>query len=432
MRSTLLPCAMTVVVVSLFPPAVGAQDVPLSQLLPQLIQSEVRLAPPPPGFISHEAHFIPGQDQVLAPVLFNQQIVTQLATFPIGSSSGGFSFTFDPTLGTFERATQSFGPAFAERALTNGKGKLTFGVNTQYSNYSSFEGQNLDNGDVKFYLRHEDSGGLFFEGDLVEAALALDLSSSTTTAFANYGVTDRFDVAVAVPIVRVSMNARINAEVLPFATPNIPGIHVFPNGQKTSSFASSGNASGLGDILVRSKYRFLDAAGGGLAAGVDLRLPTGDDDNLLGTGATAITGTLIGSTTIGRIAPHFNVGFTKSSSGDIVDAPDEFGYRFGAEFVASPKITLATTFIGRTLIDAGRLELTRTSWDFRNNLGVPGNASFDEYALRGGSLNLATLAMGTKVNVVGNVLLSANLLVALSSAGVTARVTPVFGIDYSF
>ncbi len=432
MRPILLSCAVTVIVGSLLPAAATAQDVPLSQLLPQLIQSEVRLAPPPPGFISHEAHFIPGEDQVLAPYLFNQQLVTQLATFPIGSSSGGFSFKFDPTLGTFERATQSFGPAFAERALTNGKGKLTFGVNTQYSSYSSFEGQDLENGEVKFYLRHQDSGGLFFEGDLVEAALDLDVSSSTTTVFANYGVTDRFDVALAVPIVYVSMNARIDAEVLPFSTPNIPGLHVFPNGTKTSPFSSSGSASGLGDILVRSKFRFMDSTGGGLAAGVDIRLPTGDAENLLGTGATAITGTLIGSNTMGRWAPHFNVGFTKSSSGDVVNAPDEFGYRFGVEFVASPKVTLLTTFIGRTLIDAGRLELAPTTWHYTNAMGVPGSTTFEEYVLRDESLNLATLAMGTKVNVAGNFLVSANLLVALSSAGVTASVTPVFGIDYSF
>ncbi len=432
MRPTMLRCVVLAVAACLQPALCAAQDVPLSQLLVQLIQSDVRLAPPPAGFPSHEAHFIPGDDQRLAPALFNQQIVTQLATFPIGSPSGGFSFTFDPTLGTFERATQSFGPAFAERALTNGKGKLTFGVNTQYSNYSSFEGQSLDNGDVKFYLRHEDSGGLFFEGDVVEAALDLDLSSSTTTAFANYGVSDRFDVALAVPIIRVSMNARIDAEVLPFSTPNVPGIHVFPNGTKNAAFSSSGSASGIGDVLVRTKYRFLDSPGGGLAAGVDLRLPTGNDEELLGTGAAAVTGTLIGSTTVGRFAPHFNVGFTKSGSGDVVNAPDEFGYRFGTEYVVTPTVTLTGTFIGRTLIDAGRLQLSTTSWSFRDNMGVMGNTTFDEYTARDGALNLATLAVGGKFNVAGNFLVSANVLVALSSAGVTARVTPVFGVDYSF
>jgi hypothetical protein len=432
-RSAPICLAAFVACATLTPATARAQqDVPLSQLLVRLIQSEIRLAPPPPGFISHEAHFIPGSDQLLAPALFNQQIVTQLATFPIGSPSGGFSFVFDPTLGTFERTTQSFGPAFAERALTNGEGRLTFGVNTQYSRYTSFEGQDLRNGDVTFYLRHEDSGGLFFEGDIVEAALNLDLSSSTTTIFANYGVSERFDVALAVPIVRVNMTARVDAEVLPFATPNIPGIHVFPNGTKNAAFSSAGSAAGIGDLLVRSKYRFFDAAGGGLAAGVDVRLPTGNDEDLLGTGAAAVAGTLIGSTTVGRWAPHFNVGFTKSGSGNIVNAPDEFGYRLGTEFIATPTVTLNTTLIGRTLIDAGRLQLTDTTWNFVNNLGVPGSTSFQEYTVRGDSLNLVSLAMGGKFNVAGNVLVSANVLVALSSAGVTARVTPVVGIDYSF
>jgi hypothetical protein len=175
------------------PAAAAAQgEAPLSQMLTRLIQSEIWLAPPPPGFPSHEAHFIPGEDQQLAPYLFNQQIVTQLATFPIGSSSGGFSFTFDPSLGVFQRASDTFGPAFAERALTNGRGRVTFGANYQRSSYGSFNGQSLDGGDITFYLRHIDSGGLFFEGDVVEAKLALDLDSTTTSFFVNYGVTDNF------------------------------------------------------------------------------------------------------------------------------------------------------------------------------------------------------------------------------------------------
>src|SRR5690606_30243058 len=115
----------------LVPASAMAQDQPLSQMLTRLIQSEIRLAPPPPGFPSHEAHFVPGQDQELAPYLFNQQIVTQLATFPMGSPAGGFSFTFDPTLGVFQRATDTFGPSFADRALTNGQGRLTIGANFQ-------------------------------------------------------------------------------------------------------------------------------------------------------------------------------------------------------------------------------------------------------------------------------------------------------------
>src|SRR5882762_8750529 len=87
----------------------SAED--LSKLLVNLIQADILL----PN-TSHSAHFAPGADQQIAPFFFNQQIVSQLATFPLGSSSGGFAYRFDPTTGTFQRATDSFGPSFAERA----------------------------------------------------------------------------------------------------------------------------------------------------------------------------------------------------------------------------------------------------------------------------------------------------------------------------
>lgn len=413
------------------PAAARAQDVPLSQLLVDLVQSDIRLAPPSVGQ-SHEAHFLPGADQQLAPYFFNQQLIVQLGTFPIGSPSGGFSYMFDSATGTFQRATQSFGPAFAERALTVGRNRFTIGANYQYANYNSFEGEDLGNGDMRFYLRHSPIANLFFEGDLVEAALKLDVSSSTTTLFGNFGLTDEWDLAVAVPFQRVSMDAEVDATVLRLATGSTSPIHTFPNGTTTQTFASSGDASGIGDILVRTKYRFLDTPGGGLAVGGDLRLPTGDDENLLGTGATQATITLIGSSTSGRFSPHFNVGYTASSSGDLVGIPDEFGYRVGTELYTNPRVTLSADVIGRTLFDAGRLEWQDTTFEYRDAANNPGSAVFRELNSTDKALNLTSLAVGGKFNVAGNLLINANVLVSLTSRGLTSRVTPVIGADYSF
>ena len=67
------------------PRQANAQDVPLARLLVELIQSDVRLASN-----THDAHFIPGAEQQIAPFFFNQQLVTKLATVPIGSPAGGF------------------------------------------------------------------------------------------------------------------------------------------------------------------------------------------------------------------------------------------------------------------------------------------------------------------------------------------------------
>jgi hypothetical protein len=409
-----------------------AQDVQLSELLVNLIQSDVRLAPPPPGFQSHEAHFLPGVNQQLAPYLFNQALVAQLATFPTGSPTGGFAFTFDAATGTFERATSTFGPAFADRALTNGRGRITFGANFQYSNYSTFEGNDLDDGAIKFYLAHEDlPGSIFFEGDLVEAALNLDLTSATTTVFANFGVTNELDVAVAVPIVHVNMDAQIDATVLRLATPG-QAIHAFPGGATSASFSDSGSATGISDVLVRGKYRFFSGAGGGVAGGVDVRLPTGDSENLLGTGAAAVTFSLIASTTNGRFAPHFNVGYTASGESDVVTLADEFVYKFGSEFEAAPTVTLNADFLGRSLRDVTRLELTDVVHTYFNAAGTPGSTTFSEYVATGGTLNVMDLALGAKFNVAGNLLINANVLLALNDSGVRAKVTPVFGFDYTF
>src|SRR5262245_18395254 len=62
----------------------SAQEIPLSEVLVRVIQGEVVLAGPPPGstFPSHAAHFVPGEEQELTPFIFNQAIVSQLATYP--------------------------------------------------------------------------------------------------------------------------------------------------------------------------------------------------------------------------------------------------------------------------------------------------------------------------------------------------------------
>ena len=59
---------------------------------------------------------LPGLIGGAAAADFNRAIVRQLSGFPLGSSAGGFTFTFDPVRQTFMRSSDSFGPTFAERA----------------------------------------------------------------------------------------------------------------------------------------------------------------------------------------------------------------------------------------------------------------------------------------------------------------------------
>jgi hypothetical protein len=52
-------------------------------------------------------------------------LLVELATLPITSSAGGFSYRLDPGLGTMMRSSDSFGPFFAERSLTIGRRQST-------------------------------------------------------------------------------------------------------------------------------------------------------------------------------------------------------------------------------------------------------------------------------------------------------------------
>ena len=68
-----------------------------------------------------------------------------------------------------------------------------------------------------------------------------------------------------------------------------------------------------------------------MALGVDLRLPTGDERNLLGTGAPGVSPFLAWSGNFGALSPHLNGGYQwngdsilggEPGSGETADLPD--------------------------------------------------------------------------------------------------------------
>jgi hypothetical protein len=393
---------------------------------------------------SHAAHFVsqPNAQETLRQL--NRGIASQLSTFPLGSSSAGFTYTFDPELGVFNRSTETFGPVFAERPLTAGKGKLSFGVTQLHATYDRFEGQDLRDGDIKLYLIHEDTNrdasnlNPWFEGDIIEAALSIDLKNDTTVLYANYGVSDRFDVGIAVPYQRLDLDARIDARIEHLATAPDPFVvHTFPEGEGDDlSFLESGSASGIGDVVLRGKYNFHRSASASLAAALDLRLPTGDADDLLGSGATQAKlyaiAAHVGSR---RFSPRIAAGYTYSSGGaDFVgDLPDEINYSAGFDAGLHSRATFTADFLGRTLLDADRLVQQERVFDnvLREDPTIRTTTRVSP-GITTGNLNVLLGSAGLKVNPVGRLLVMANLLFALGDSGLQDKVTPVFGIDYSF
>ena len=60
----------------------------------------------------------------------SRALLVDLASVPLATASSGFLYRLNPQLGTVERATESFGGFFVERALTAGRGRASFGRRT--------------------------------------------------------------------------------------------------------------------------------------------------------------------------------------------------------------------------------------------------------------------------------------------------------------
>lgn len=476
--------------VAAWPGLAAAGDVPLSQILPNLLNQAIvtpssRNVPQGQPGIPHEAHFVPALAQQSAAYDLNRSLVTYLSTFPLGSSSGGFTYELDPATGIPKRSSTTFGPAFTERALTIGKGKWSTGVNFQAVRYGKFENLDLEGGDgIVFYLQHNDccplqsatglpGGGATqpglpepakdpaFEGDLIRLGLGLDVKNDTTAFFANYGLTNRLELGLAVPLVRVQVDARIDARIERLSTTN-PLIHTFSANQDQSaaSFSDSGSKTGLGDVAVRAKYNFWHAPGGGLAAGLDLRLPTGDEDNLLGVGGTQAKLALVFSRDYGKLSPRASAGYTFSSgklsqnvsfqvpdslvgqnvlAGQPVpaaglDVPDEINFSAGFSLAATPGITLNLDALGRTIKDANRFGVVTQTFPFRTANAGPLSSTERQLVDITGQGNLTSLigVAGIKVNLTRTLLLNANALFPLNDSGLRIKFTPVIGFDYTF
>ena len=129
-------------------------------------------------------------------------LLASVATTPVSSSSGGFTYRLNPSLGTPERASDTFGPLYLERALTSGAGQASLGFTYQYASFHSLDGNNLRDGSfVTVANQFTDEPAPF---DIER--LTLNITSQTATLFANVGLSDRIDVGVAVPMVRLEIN----------------------------------------------------------------------------------------------------------------------------------------------------------------------------------------------------------------------------------
>ncbi len=388
----------------------------LADLVPNLFGANgIILAPPATGF-SHEAHFLVDSRTELLNV--NKALTGQLATFPLPSPASGFTFKLDPTTGVFVRSTESFGPIFADRSETIGKGRVSLGFTYQHFTFDELDGRDLGNGELTLFFRHEPTGQIlgrppfFFEADTITAKLFADIESDLFVFTGNYGLLDNLDVGIAIPIVRIDMDVTGVATINRNATADQPLIHRFLDGSDTMTVRKKDESTGIGDIVLRGKYNFWRGDVVSMAGAVDLRLPTGDEKELRGLDTVRVSPFLIASARFFGVSPHVNVGF---DIGDTSKIENEFFYKVGLDWAVVKRVTLAADILGRHILDNRRPKAGRP---------LGSTATADDEIVNG--------AFGVKVNPWRNLLVLLNVLVSLNDTGLRDDVTPLVGLEWSF
>lgn len=390
-----------------------------------------------PDGSTHSAHFNSTFQSNFSQ--FNIALASQLTSLPLPSPASGFTYRFDPGTGTFIRSTRSFGPILTDRAETIGRGRFAFGYNLQFYSFDRLEG--IDLSAVPAVFTHDDrqlGGG---RTDVVTTRSSVDLSVSQWTGALTYGVNDRLDISIAVPIVHTTLTVVSAAQIERLGTVS-PTIHFFrdpdaPDGiGRNRTFVAGGSASGLGDMVLRAKAAVLRQGPRGLALGLDARVPTGDERNLLGSGAPGLKPFAALSGAFGRVSPHVNVAYQWNGSsvlagdvdsGEKADLPDQFLYAFGADVGVSERFSMTVDWLGRRSMASPRVRLR----DF-DAVGPNRRAVFDDIEIFRESFWASSAAVGFKANVSGSLLIDVNLRFTVGTNGLTDRVTPLVGIEYSF
>ena len=378
-----------------------------------ILLRDIPLPPGAPPEFQHAPHFTASSLQGLDNL--STALSSNLGLFAFNSTVTGF--TFDIERGVPVRTTESLGPLLGERAPTLGAKKLNIAFSYTRINFKRFEGTELDDLSLTFTHKDVNEDGILgpnppelpldFETDVIAVDLDLEIEQDVLALFATYGVTRNWDVGVVVPFIHSRVRAEANATIIRNATgpppfPDSNFFHNFDPSRDASRSVVDREKTGIGDVILRTKYNFLrkQPRWPDLAIVGRVKLPTGDEDELLGTGETNLLGLLVASQSFDRVTPHLNLGY------EVTTDPEQNNLRYAAGFDArlSPELTAAVDAFGR--------------WE-------PAGDGIGDHTV--------DLAFGIKWNPFGRFLLNANVQVPLNiNEGLRADVIWTIGTEMTF
>ncbi len=388
----------------------------------------------------HGSHFVPAAVASNATVInfLTNAIGSSATNVPVSAASGGSTFRFAG--GAPIRTSTSAGPIFAERAQTLGRGRVLVGLTRTGAQFRTFRGVDLDNLPFTFTHANTDfegcdavAGGdctLYgipeLENETIDLNLGLDVNLTVTSFLLTYGVADRIDVGVVLPIVTTSLRGTSNAQINPFTPP--PAVHFFggtaDNPVLTASRFIDGSATGIGDVAARLKVNLRD--GEPLSVGIlgEVRFPTGSEEDLLGSGAFAARGLAIVSARFGDFSPHANAGYVYRGGAFETDAV--LG-TLGFDHLLAPWATLAADVISELQVGESPLVLPEPVV-----LEAPYRRTIVPSHLPDRRDGIVNASLGVKLTAVQGLTVIANGQWPLNRGGLRANAIWTAGLEYNF
>ncbi len=336
---------------------------------------------------------------------FEEEAGASVDEVPIPSGSVSVRYAYDSTLETFVRQQRPFSPALSSNAATDGRGILTIGVSYSHLDYDKFDGKDHD--------------AVALPSDPVEAfgpnvvdllLFQFELRQSIYSISLQYGVLDNLDIGVFVPIFDQRFKGflidrfvlqnpdgsytRVDSqgnELPPTRKVDRAFFNVAPGEIPNVGTSFEHNTQGVGDIVVRSRMHFGSVDSLDFGAAVNLSLPTGDEDDLMGVGAVRVDPRLLVSLGTDRFAVHTNQGFHI----DVDESSrDRYDYSIGGELAVTPWASILLDQVGR--------------------IEIQGDSKVKKF----------DVVPGIKVNPVGNVVFGFNAVVPLNDDGLRTKFTP--------
>lgn len=427
-------------------PASAQLNTVFSDLFNTILHERLHLSPG-----AHADHFQPaaeGAVGTLAPAL-NALIADNIAAFPLSATAAGV--TFDFSTGQPVPIIESQGPVFAETATTLGRGRLNVGLTGTHLSLNRLSGIPLD--ELRFTFAHEDLGepGLGdnpTEIDVIDVYMGLDVDAAIVALSATYGLLPNLDVGVALPFVSVSIGGTALAVVDSRTLSRLGAALHFFGGTPLAPVLTAeedydDSVAGIGDVALRAKYHFPTSGDYDLGALLDVRLPTGSQEDYLGTGSVGVQLAFLASASLDGFTPHANVGYNYRGSA-VGGEGREFnrsGVRFAVGFDQQlvPRVTFALDLLGTLDLGDDPLDTLPGSVFIRDsNVNAEGQVgeAMREVRLtnvpadRGSSTLDASI--GARVAFSERFQALANVLVPLNDNGLRSSVVPTAGVSLTF